>query len=239
MTRYARCSFTTNFVQRLLKRVCVVRGAAAYSTGKFMAFQHYDGLSPDLILIGKSAQVCGVLTSPSCRLRVDTYATFHQTERTLRLKALLMACSNDTAAHFRAMHPRICAALAAYTSASGVDGAFWGAGAIWFITFKAYQAGPQTAAWVPLVYTGKVVRVLFGYEPLDALDERLQRDWPPAARPVADTAVAEAAGGGGGAGADAGAAEEEGGAVEEGGGGAAAAESPPGAKGRKKKRRVA
>jgi hypothetical protein len=145
-----------------------------------MSFQHYDGLSPDLILIGKSMQVAGLLLSPTCRLCLTQGATFHQTERALRLKALLWACSEeeDPAAHFRHMHGRIAAALTVHLSKCGGEEAFWGVGGLWFETTAAFGQSPDSKVWAPSVATGKVCRLLFGYEPLDALDARLLRDFP-------------------------------------------------------------
>lgn len=151
-------------------------------TGKLFSFQWYEGLTPDLVIIGKALQVSGVLLHNGCKLFESgkgwpAWTTSHATFNALRLSALLSwwLRQPDIGAHIHQMHTRIITAWAKHFASPNV---FWGTGMVWFCEKADLDDTPASPARLVQVYNQKLCRCVFGYEPLDAFDKTLARGFP-------------------------------------------------------------
>lgn len=180
-------------------------------TGKLFSFQWYEGLTPDVVIIGKAMQVSGVLLSSSCKLFEDgakgwpAWTTSHATFNALRLSALLSwwLRQPDIGAHVRQMHDRT---TSAWSQHFANPDAFWGTGMVWFCEKKDLDDTPASPARLVQVFNQTLCRCVFGYEPLDAFEKTLARGYPkrrkrPAQGSAVSPPVAPGRGGGGGRGA--------------------------------------
>ena len=132
-------------------------------TGTFFSWMHYDNFRPDIIVVGKAMQVCGLLVNDHCALDTWNARTFSEGERILRLWQLLSCFQPESMLEwdFKHIGDQHLTITERFEERYGV-GNTWGCGYFRYIRTEAYDEVP-VAAIGAFVFNSAAVRMILGY----------------------------------------------------------------------------